>query len=577
MISLSPTLQSLVDATQKSAIWLFTVTDKNGTVYRWSTKSFDDGAIEYEFKITNFSGVTLSRPKSETGIVAPANISFNVINAANAMSAANFVGGTVLVQLALQQKGQVAWEAGVAWDSGVAWDDSQIPHSVIRAWKFAIISVDPGYQVLAFECEDFLQQYIRGDYPNGQLPKAIWASNDTDLDDKLCVPVPIGTAYLPLRSVYITDQRYYLLGPTTVGGAAVTYTLTKVRSPRSWGVKTEWESASYTFQQSTEVGGDGESYRVFKALIAPVGGPYTANGLWRDGEHFLDVPTKFTRSDTASLTNPADAIAFILADMGIAAADIDTDDSFADAKDVYDTLGIEWNGGYYRKQPRDSVIAGLLAQCHSTLRIGEKLELYPLSKTSQKTITKAEVLKQANIGPGSFRYRSIVERVADCAYVSWQQSDEAQDLFLKALVPVTGIKKTTIEDETINIHLVQDSQDVQRLGILYYQRKLGKIATISAALKSTCLILDPDDVITISHDDYGGTFDVLIDSIKITKDLMVEIECTRFGHALDDWTDLVNNQLAWESGVVWESGVAWDNSLTPLLSVAVDDTSYVMP
>jgi hypothetical protein len=58
---------------------------------------------------------------------------------------------------------------------------------------------------------------------------------------------------------------------------------------------------------------------------------------------------------------------------------------------------------------------------------------------------------------------------------------------------------------------------------------------------------------------------------------MVEIECTRFGHTLDDWTDLVNNQLAWEPGVVWESGVAWDNSLTPLLSVAVDDTSYVMP
>ena len=87
-------------------------------------------------------------------------------------------------------------------------------------WRFAIKNAEPDYQKIRFRCEDYYNQFIEGDYPNTELVKDIFPSNDLNIGKEVYVPIPFGTCYIPLRSVYKTDQRYYLLGPTTVAATA---------------------------------------------------------------------------------------------------------------------------------------------------------------------------------------------------------------------------------------------------------------------------------------------------------------------------------------------------------------------
>ena len=82
--------------------------------------------------------------------------------------------------------------------------------------------------------------------------------------------------------------------------------------------------------------------------------------------------------------------------------------------------------------------------------------------------------------------------------------------------------------EILEVPFVQDSQNVQRIAQLYYERKLLKAAEVRFTTKGTLLALQPDDMTTINHADYGGTYDVLADSVKINKDCSMDFSCIRF-------------------------------------------------
>jgi len=441
----------------------------------------------------------------------------NISNPDNTLDFLDFKGGTVLIELYLSS--------------------ATYPDKKIAGWKFKIKTANPGYQKLRIVAQDFLQDYLKGYYPNTRFPEDIFPSDRTYSTQSLCVPVPFGTAYVPLRDVYIDGYGGYIL----LGDPAYTYTISAIRSPRSWGVKTEYLSTSYTFTQSTKADADAVNWRVFQAIIADSDGNGTADsaGFWgTSGGNILDPPVQFTRSDTATITNPADVISFVLQDMGIPVTMIDVSGTFATAHTAFDTWGLTFNGAFWQKQDRELVLANLLNQCHSYLSVGEKIELHVISKTSRKTITGAEVLRTSEQGEGTFNYSDIVMTdYSDSGYVAWQTSDEAKDLFIKTLVAVDAVANV-ISDDVLECAFVSDSENIKRIGILYFQRKYLKEADISATLKGTCLALQPDDVITINSDNYGGTYTALLDSVKINKDLSIEISASKYTSAFQDWEDL---------------------------------------
>ena len=533
MLSLNATQSALVALDSKTVKWVFYIYDKNGVGYSFVTEplggaawatgitwdagiTWDDGTNLSSIVLTDFSGIELRRNMAENTVIAPSEVTFNISNPENVMDFLDFKGGMVHIECYLS-------------------DGSQ--DVKITGWKFRIKTANPGYQNLKITAEDFLQDYLKGYYPNTRLPEDIFPSDRTYSSDGLCVPVPFGTAYVPLRDVYIDGYGGYIM----LGDPSLTYTISAIRSPRSWGLKTEYSSGSYTFTQSTKADADAVNWRVFQAIIADTDSNGTADsaGFWgTPGGNILDPPVKFTRSDTVTLTNPADVIAFVLKDMGISADYIDEAVTFAAAHTSFDTMGLTFNGAFWYKQEREKVLASLLTQCHSYLSIGEKIELHILSKTSQKTITGAEVLRTSEQGEGTFSYSDIVNTdLSDSGYVAWQPVDEAQDSFIKTLVAVDAVANN-ISSDVLECPFVQDSENIKRIGILHFQRKYPKEAEAGFTAKGTCLALQPDDVITIDADNYGGTYNVLIDSVKISKDLSVQINTSKYTAAFQDWADL---------------------------------------
>lgn len=567
MLSLSASKQAIVDSELKTVSWLFNVTDKYLNTYYWSTKyvsplglgvvwasgvawdtgiDWTDGADGngYSFKIINFDGVSFARPKTETGIVPPAELQFSISNKDNVYSPDDFEGGYVKLILLV--------------------GDTVNEPMEIAVWKFLIKRVNGAYQSLDFTCEDFFQQYLEGDYPLSQykmtgtavawdagvawIAGVAWTdgtgitgatygvkvhdifpntSGVGDLSDYVCIPQPFGTCYVPIRPAYIGSDWYYVLGATTANGAAVTYTISNVRSPRDYSVKAEY---AITFTQSTQVNADGFSFRCFTAALASA----PADGLFAKGDHYYDLPTNFSRSDTVGITDFADAIKYVLLDIGVSALDIN-DDSFTTAKATFTGWGLTCNGAFWKVTTRENALTSLLAQCHSTLVIGEQISLKVLDSTSLKTLTSADILRPDEVGIGSFRNTKLTRVLADSGNVIRFPNTDSQDAGLSALV-AAKITKKNIDDTALKMAFVNNATIAAELGRLFFQRKLLKKAQQRFTVKGTCLGVQPSDFITITGDNYGGGHDVIVDSMKIGKDLSIDFQCTEFTDTIENYS-----------------------------------------
>ena len=565
MLNLSTSQQTILDSDTKAASWLFDVTDRNLNRYYWSTKSFTLAAVpvvwaagvawgagviwdpgvarDYSFKIMDFNSLTLARPKTEIGIVPPNEISFSVNNPGSAYSPDDFEDGSLRLTL-------------MASDNGG-------DLSKIRAWLYKIKLVSAAYQQLSFNCEDFFQQFVEGNYPGIQnsVPSAaiIWATGiawgagivwdngnsgaaqlygltvhdvfpNTDgvgeFSDYVCIPLPFGTAYVPIRPALIGADWYYVIGPTIANGVAVTYDIQKVRSPRDFSVKYEYTE---TFTQTTKTSADGYLFQVFTAELSAA----PTNGLYSNGEAYYDLPTKFTRSDTALMTNHADVLSYVLQDIGIDASRLDTS-TFEAAAETYDAWGLQLNGAFWKVTTREKALMSILSQCHSTLVIGEKIALKVLDSTSVKTLTAADIIKPQEIGAGSFRNTKLTRLLSDSGTVKYSPSDNSQDGQVTALV-ATKLTKQNIFDDPLKMPFVQDGTIARNLARLYFQRKLLKKAEQRVIVKGTCLGLEPSDFVTITGDNYGGEHDVIIDAMTIHKDLSIDLVCTEFTDSIENY------------------------------------------
>ena len=540
----------------------------------------NDGFPEYSFRIKDFNSIEMSRPASESSIQMPASVRFTIVDQHDTFTASDFIDGTLWIALSVEDK-----------TTGMS--------SIVDRWRFTIRSADAQYKTIKCVAESFFAKYLEGEYPNTQLPKAIFPSDDSDISDNLCVPVPFGTCYIPLRFILVPeDGRYYLLGPTTVGGNGVTYTITKVRAPRELN-NSEWDSGSYAFTQSTKADSGANDWRVFQAIIndSDLDGTADASAFWLRGEQFYDILTQFSRSDTASLTSPEEVIQFVLEDMGVPTALIDVAGTFATAGAVYSGWGLTFNGAFWYKMDREKALSMLLYMCHSTLIIGETIELHVLSKTSQGTIDSSQVLNTSagGVGEGTFKYDTIIKKsINDSGHIAWQEADQPQDAFMKALVPA---KSTTnnIAGQTLDVPFVQDDQLVQTVGSLVFQRKfLGK-ATLSFSAMPENLVYRPDDVLTMSGANYGAstTYDFVVEKVRINHDLSVEIEGLVYSDDLDDWGDLSPSAITpatddtaggWgplsttEKGVeIYRAGAGTTNLITYQDDALADDGTVNLP
>lgn len=572
MIELTTKQSAILASSTLRVWWLFDVVTPSGDRHYWSTQrleavvsdpapnweegvAFEPGVHfggslgrDYAFRVINFDGLTLRRASAESGLAAPSETEFTIINTDS-----------------------IAWEDDVVWEDGVAWGDhygavtladlvgAEVLISLcvgdrdndpvaFRRWRFRIRRAEPGYRTVRCVCEDFYTQYLTGSWPTTPNPRDLWPSDtDTAEADDYCVPVVFGSAYIPLRSAYVETRREYILGPT-----GITYTVDKVRSPQEWGSKSEWAATGYTFEQA-----DRDGWRTLRPIVADANGDGTADamGLWRSSEAFLDMPALFTRSDTAALTNPAHIIKYVLQAFGLSSADVDAE-SFEAAASVFTNWGLTWNGGIWKRTDRQELLSRLLAACHSTLILEEQVQLAVLSATPVAVISRGNVIR-ASQGAGSFRWDAVTKDVSDSGYVAWQQEDKAQDQLLRALVPTKSATDSPASGE-VDFSWVQDSVHVQKLGTLHYQRALTRDADISASFMPALLALQPGDTLRFSGHDYGGTYAVVLDSLTIGKDLAVDATCSRPSCSLDDWDDLTPAAITVasdDSTNYWTTGV----------------------
>ncbi len=579
MLDLNASKLSLVNATTKNVRWIFSVTDSNGTGYKWSTTSYtqdyarinwesgvqwetgiawDFADDSYAFKIIDFKGITFKRSSSEYNIQAPSRLTFSATNKNDTLTASDFVNGNVLVTLILE--------------SSTSIED-------IAEWKFIIKKCDPQYQILKFTCEDFLQQYLDGDYPKDQLTSGVSQTSTYSQTKDVCFPVPFGTCYVPLTPMLSGNEMYYLLGPTDK-----TYTVTKISTPTNIGSGvTEFISDNYTFTQSSQ-SFSSINIRVFQPIIMDTNNDGTADyiGLWNSGDIFYDAPVEFRRSDTSGTTNPSDVIDFILQDFGLSSGDIGSS-SFKIARATYNTWGLGFTGAIYKKEARKKIISSLLTQCNSFLRVTSQVDLYPMDVGSKKEIDIADIQNLNEVGPGSFTYNSVENIISDSGYVGFIPDGTPQVNYTNVLIKPSGTS-VYISSNILETPLVRDNQDAQRIGELYYQKKYHPQATINFIGKSHLLTIQPDDVITINHSNYGGSYPILVDSVTINKDLSIRIIGTKFNPILDNFTDstpdsitvvtnpVIQSNFPIVSGNVVEIPIVLDSTSTGICRVVMDSS-----
>jgi hypothetical protein len=674
------TQNTIAAATGLRHSWLFTIVTTAPVTYRRSTKGYSYGGNTFTEGIQNsFAGISLQRGRSGFNMHTSNSLKFVMDNKA-ALTASDFVGASVLVELVVS-------------------DGTN--EEVMASAKYRVKVVRSLYQTILFECMDYISDKLDGEWPNTPLVKDLFPADDAPnpVLDNMCVPITFGTAYIPLRSVYVDSSFTFVDGDVTVaadsitenghtmetghrikeltttgtlpGGLAVdtpywvikvdantiklastyaladagtpvtitsaagggthtasqparhyvigfadseTYTIVKARSPHGQP-KSEYAVADIDFIQSTKVSGT-TNYRVIQAITSQsvTGGAIDVNGLWLNGDHFLDLPVQYSRASTAyingsitgthdggdnqalltdsgeswtadafigayvvnrttgayglitdndgttvtatlssddwddgdtfTIGGPASIIRYIMTDategMGFATGDID-DAAFGAAEAEYATwatgslTGLQWNGGFFFKEARGTVLARLLNQCHSFFEVGETIALKVLSKTSVSTLTTAHVVEN------SMRWSSVPVKETDSGYAWVPISGEPQDRLFPLLVSaLPSVSATYVAPTSTREHfrLITDTEHAQDIRAANLQRTLLKNASVTFKATPSQLKIMPEDVITLNDSEYGPSTAMFVDSVKIGTDLAITIKAYATSSALQDYADM---------------------------------------
>lgn len=515
MITLDSPQTTAVASATKAVLWLFEVTPVGQPLLRWSTQDVTWGGNPYFFMIRpgSFHGVTMHRSRTEINRLPMPEAQFIATNAITVPYASTyFDNATVVIRLVINTV-------------------------EVRTWKMVVTACSNGFKSLAFECEGFLKKHLRGDLPKTTKVKRLdptYTGNDDD-----CVPLIYGTGYVPLPCILDNNARNYLLGDTDL---SQTYTITAVHAGYDWPSRTsEWLSTSYTFTQlAMSVG----SYRLVQPKINDIYGDGSsyATGLSPD-DMFRPICAKYTCSRTSSITNPANVINDILLSIGVSAGDISLGTSATD----FTTRGITWNGGWTKRQSAESFLSQLLSECHAEIDVRDKVYLRVSSATSVTTIGSGDVLRNNDISTWS--YSAMVKPEFDSGHFSWSATGTPDDVRLTAIMAADA-STANPGFETFAMSMVHDSVIAQKLACLRYQRILLDVGVPSWTAPLARLAIQPGDVVTINHNDYGaagGTYKIIIDEMTINREGTIRFAGLRLSR-MDDWADLSFSSVTIPSG-----------------------------
>ncbi|NCC45139.1 MAG: hypothetical protein EOM18_16505, partial [Clostridia bacterium] len=335
--------------------WLFEI---GSLPIRISTKTITYGGNVYTAAVdpNSFNGVTMRWDISGSGLIAPNDLTFDILDAGGSYSnVSDFENQFVTIRMIV--------------------DGSQS-----RVWKFKIKTAAYAYGKISCRCVDLLHDHLIGTWPNTPSPHDVWPSTDIPPNDDYCIPVVFDNACIPVRSVNTGTERHYILGESA------TYTISAVRSPLRWPSKDTWSSGSYTMAQTTDSG-----YSLLQPVIDDTDGDGTADdvGLFPDGAGFMDIACWYQNTSNA-INNPADWFEYILEDFGVASGDID-DTNFTSAAAIFTGYSIDLNGAYWQYKDREKVISNLLAHVDGYMVCTDKVRLYQFDKESVETIASVEL------------------------------------------------------------------------------------------------------------------------------------------------------------------------------------------
>lgn len=568
------------------------------TTFYWSTKEYTYGGQLYQFKVIAFDGVKMSRSRSELGISAPTTTGFEVENNAG-YPASYFEGKDCLIKLVIADDASNEeiirqWKMYIKrceptprktlvftcedflskyregtypktdlissiyptfndYDSemcvpvifGVAYIPVRMPYIVTDTQRYLLLGIDTNtYTIHRMRAPREFGTSIWSSKDCGDTPLPTptyhFVQSDSAEDYKICIPLiarhslnVTGQAHTGSNNAAaLTDSTKNFATSELIGnyihnltdgsyGIITANTATTITATLAGGTDNDWDT--------------GDTYLIFYP-----------DPVFLQGDKVLDPFLKYSSSATVTLTSPEEVLEYILESLGVASADIDTGGggTFAAAASVYSGWGLTFNGGYVSPLDVEEIISSLLCQCHSTISIRDKICLRVLSKTSQKTLAQANVIKD------SFSYSPSDVSQNDSGYIAYAEPDQPQDKFVKHKVTA----KTTVTNpvsDCLTFDMVQDDVLVQKIGTLHHQRKLGQNGSLSFTGKNYpgvnhLLDLEPDDVITIAESRYGGTYDVLIDSMSINKNTSISMNCVRYKWALDDVGDITPSAITVE-------------------------------
>lgn len=483
--------------------WLFEI----DSTYYWSTQAITVNSQAYQAKIDpdSFDGISISRSYDGLErIHIVEDVVIRVPDPDGDHTTDTFVGKSAIIKI---------WAA----------DDST--SGVQRTFKMRVKASKRIYSVVTLTLEDAAIDELDKLFPTTELINNVWSS-DKDTETGMCFPESFGTAYIPLPTCYVTEYsaRYYILG---LKESLETFAITEVQSPRSWS-KSVWSSVDYTFDQTSTTTPD--TYRIFQALIADSNGDGTAdaNGLFPSGQHFLPLPTKYSCSDTETLTDPESVIADLLF----------AGTSLTIGKTEY-TLSPTFEGAFAYKKTRAEWLSMLLKMAHASFAIKDN------GDRKIDSLTKASVLAadidSDDIKRKTFSYDEILSNNPnDGAFFQFPKVGDPQNVLYKFKVGLGDSASTNPKESSLNLQFVDDSQEAQKLASLYWERKVDKDANLSFSGRPKLLCLNPDEVITISGSPYDAAtaYDVVVSHVHIPGNLVTRIKCEKFGHDLHDYADL---------------------------------------
>lgn len=429
--------------------------------------------------ITSFSGIPDNAIQAHQNLIPENKTTISIFAGKDDISRANYINQFATISL--------------AESDGVA-----------KSWVYIVDDLTFCNGVWSFDLVDPLSFVTGQDYPIGELVSSYDESETVTHagDSKACVPEIFGEPYIPVRTAYMSGQRYYIIGPDD------TYTISEGAYPVEWPEEITFSTG---FTQTT---------------ISGLGVLRLENhDAFYDGQLF-DMPLKYSRTDTASLTNPADILSYIIQQF-LPVTMLDLSGTWATAKATFETIGIELNIGFYVKSTLGNAICSILRACNATLRRTNKIELVYLDDVVIRNID-SDVM-------GGFQFnRDYNKQAFDGGYIGYWPTVQGGEP-VKIAIPVNGESFTVADSDTIEVPGLTDTVILQKIGIRGIREKLLRNGEIRSNAKF-CFDLGTWDKITVIDDPAYNNFNHLyVESVKISQNLIdSEIVFSVFSSDLGD-------------------------------------------